>query len=135
MTGKIYHPEDKHPEPHEKDLNPDANQGLNYGTLGPHPEKGNPTTAFDIKEAHDQFRGYSDDELRRLPIMPAGSRLEQDAVYFDLKHPSRGEIHARGDMSAGPDDLLVPKAEVPYPLWNRLIGVTDPDRLDRAPQG
>ena len=35
-------------------------------------------------------------------------------------------------MEAGPDNLYVPKTEVHYQLWNRLIGVTDPARTGQA---
>jgi len=31
-------------------------------------------------------------------------------------------------------DYLVPKSEVGYDLWNRLIGVENPDRLPNTPR-
>jgi hypothetical protein len=130
MTGKIYHPEDKHPDEWQQDLNPDASKGQNYGLVDPHPEKnkGEHCTAFDVKEVHRQLRGFTDDVLKRIPILPSGSRLQQGAVYIDLADPGRKEIKATGDMEAGPGHWYVPKAEVDYQLWNRLIGVTDPAR-------
>src|SRR3954451_3200189 len=130
MTGKSYHPEDKHPEPYQKDLNPDAGVGQNHAHVAPHPEKGDPPTAHDIKELHRQLQEYTDDELKRITVLPQGSRLEQGKTYIDLRDPARTEFTARGDMEAGPDQWIVPKSEVDYVLWNRLIGVTDPKRLD-----
>jgi hypothetical protein len=130
MTGKIYHPEDKHPEPYQTDMNPDAAVGQNYGLVGPHPEKGDHPTAHDIKELHRQLQDFTDDELRRITVLPQGSRLEQGKTYIDLRDPARTEFTARGDMAAGPDNWYVPKSEVDYVLWNRLIGVTNPARLD-----
>jgi hypothetical protein len=35
-------------------------------------------------------------------------------------------------MEVGPDNWYVPKSEVDYQLWNRLIGVTSPERLGDA---
>ena len=63
-------------------------------------------------------------------IVPEGTRLEQGAVYFDLRHPDQGEFKALGDMSAGPDNYYVPKKETDYVLWNRIMGVETPERLD-----
>ena len=47
---------------------------------------------------------------------------------LDLADPNRAEFKALGNMEAGPDNCYVPKTEVHYQLWNRLIGVTDPAR-------
>jgi hypothetical protein len=37
-----------------------------------------------------------------------------------------------GDMVAGASNYYVPKDNIDYTLWNRLIGVTNPERLDIA---
>jgi len=118
MTQRVYDPSDKHPPEYQKDLNPEAAAGINYGGVGPHPEKDNPRTAFDVKEAHRRLADFSDEQLKQMPILPAGSRLEQDATYINL---------------AGPGDLIVPKSEVDYQLWNLLRGVTDPARTGAVP--
>ena len=128
MTQRVYDPSDKHPPKYPADLNPDAAAGINYGRVGPHPEKDDPRTAYDVKEAHRRLHDFTDDQLKRIPILPAGSRLEQDATYIDLADPARKEFKATSGMEAGPDSLLVPKSEVDYQLWNRLRGVTDPAR-------
>ena len=133
MTQKVYDPGDKHPPEYQQDMNPDAAAGINYGRVGPHPEKDDPRTAYDVKEAHRLLNGYTDDQLKQIPILPAGSRLEQDAAYIDLADPDRKEFKATSGMSAGPDSLLVPKSEVDYQLWNRLRGVTDPARTGAVP--
>jgi len=132
LTGKIYHPEDKHPDEWQQDLNPDASKGQNYGLVGPHPEKDNARTAFDLKDVHRRLRDFNDDELKQIPVLPPGSRLEQDASYLDLADPNRAEFKALGNMDAGPDNDYVPKTEVHYQLWNRLIGVTEPARTGQA---
>jgi len=127
MTRKVYDPSEKHPPEYQKDLNPDAAAGINYDMVGPHPEKENPRTAYDVKECHRRLDGFTDDQLKQIPILPAGSRLEQDATYIDLAG-DRSEFTGTSGMEAGPGSLLVPKSEVDYQLWNRLRGVTDPAR-------
>jgi len=128
MTQKVYDPSDKHPPEYQRDLNPEAAAGINYGLVGPHPEKDNPRTAYEVKEVHRRLAEFTDDQLKQIPILPAGSRLEQDATYLDLADPDRKEFKATSGMRAEPESLLVPKSEVDYQLWNRLRGVTDPAR-------
>jgi hypothetical protein len=123
------HTGNQHPEELQQDLNPHAMAGQNLGTAGAHAASRAPT-AHELKAAHRQFSDLSDDELKRIRILPAGTRLEQGATYFDLKDPARGEFTARGDMEAGPDEWCVAKSDTDYQLWNRLIGVTNPDRLE-----
>ena len=89
-------------------------------------------TAFDVKGAHRRLRELSDDQLRQIPILPQGSPLEQGATYIDLRDLDRGEFTATGPVKAGRDHWYVPKSEVGYQLWNRLIGVDNPERLGTA---
>jgi hypothetical protein len=67
--------------------------------------------------------------LKGIPILPEGSRLEQGAVYVDLRDIAGGELKARGDTVAGPGQALVPKDQVDHYTWNWLIGVRNPERL------
>lgn len=122
-------PEGEHP--FWEDLNPDFLEGENYGNQGPHPEK-TARTAYDVKELHDRLNGMNDEDLKRIPVMPPGSRLEQGATYIDLKQRKPEEFTAEGNMTAGSDNWYVPKSAVPYWIWNQLIGVESPQRLDRA---
>ncbi|MGE3270397.1 MAG: hypothetical protein AB7P40_16715 [Chloroflexota bacterium] len=119
-------PGDQHPEPYRKDLNPDPVAGINHGVhrsgeLGP--------SAYDLKDVHQTWSELSDADLKKLPVLEPGTRLEQGAVYFDLNDPARGEIKAMGNMEAGPDNRYVAKSAVDYQLWNVLIGVENPERL------
>jgi hypothetical protein len=134
MTSRIYRPEDKHPEPYQQDLNPDASKGINWGLAGPHPEKDHPRTAKDIKELHNRLSEFGDDELDRILVLPAGSRLEANATYINFREADPHEFTAEGKEELGEHDLVVPKKEVDYQLWNRLIGVTDPARTGTRPR-
>jgi len=129
MTQKVYDPGDKHPPEYQKDMNPNAAAGINHGMAGPHPEKNSRRMAYDVKEAHRLLLGdMTSDQLKQIPILNAGSRLEQDATYIDLADPGHKEFTAAFGMEAGPDSLIVPKTEVDYQLWNRLRGINDPAR-------
>jgi hypothetical protein len=131
MTEKQFHPGDQHPEEWRRDLNPDAMAGQNIGPAGAQQAK-DAVTAYELKEIHRQFHGFDDSELKRIPILPRGSRLEQGATYVDLQDQALREFTATGDMSAGPNNWYVPKSEVDYQLWNRLIGIANPERLGDA---
>lgn len=119
-------PGDQHPERYRRDLNPDPTAGQNHGQNSA-AERG--PSAYDVKDAHRTWGGLSDADLKQIPILPAGTRLQQGAVYFDLNNPSRGEIKALGNMVAGSDNQYVAKDAVDYQLWNALIGVPTPERL------
>lgn len=121
-------PTDQKPDQWQQDLNPKPGAD-HQGGEGINPEKSAPT-AYDIKELHDRLPDYSDQALHQIPVLPPGSRLQQGATYINLRDPGRQEFTAVGDMEADHNDWFVPKAEVAYPLWNRLIGVENPERLD-----
>jgi hypothetical protein len=117
----------RHPDEYRSDLNPDAMAGQNIGAAGPHPEK-HARTAHDLKDLHARLRDWLDGDLKQIPVLPEGTRLEQNATYIDLGADELREFTATGGMTAGPQHRYVPKAEVPYTLWNRLLGIRDPIR-------
>ncbi len=109
----------------DRDLHPNALVEQNTGFEG--------TTAADIKEAGALLHDFTNDELRAIPILPVGTRLEQGATYLDLMDRGYGPFHGQANMEAGSDHYYVPKKALDYVTWNRLTGVTDPERLDEAP--
>jgi hypothetical protein len=131
MARGEFRPGEQHPEEWRQDLNPDAMAGQNVGAQGPHPEQG-ARTVYDLKDLHNRLSEMDDDVLRGKPVLAEGSRLEQGAVYVDLRDSDAGELKARGDMVAGPGQALVPKSAVDHYTWNWLIGVRNPDRLGIA---
>lgn len=128
MPDDVFRPGEQHPEIWRDDLNPNRMAGQNLGTANPHPEQ-TARTAYDLKDAHRMLEGMTDDGLKQIPILWEGTRLEQGATYIDLRDPQRVEFKAMGDMVADSDHWYVPKAAVDYELWNRLIGVSNPERL------
>jgi len=89
-------------------------------------------SAYDIKDVQQTWKDFSKADLKQIPIVPEGTRLQQGAVYLDLNDPARGEIKAFGHMEAGREHRYVAKETVPYDLWNALIGVDTPERLGVA---
>jgi hypothetical protein len=111
------------------DLNPDPTAGQNHGLnrageMAP--------SAYDVKDVHRTWSGLTAADLKQIPVIPEGTRLDQGAVYFDLNDPARGEFKALGNMEAGAQDRFVAKNAVDYQLWNALIGVDNPERLGLA---
>jgi hypothetical protein len=119
----------KHPEPYQHDLNPNAMAGQNMGLGETEPSRRGPT-AYEVKPVRRRFRAFTDDELKQLHLLPPESRLEQGATYLDLANLDVGEFTATGERRAGPNNWIVAKKTVPYPLWNRLLGVDTPERVE-----
>ena len=131
MQEKSFHAGEQHPEEWRHDLSPDANAGQNYGQAGEDAIE-EARTAYDIKELQQTLQDFTKDQLKQILVLPAGARLQQGATYIDLRTPDRREFKATGDMEAGPGNWIVPKSEVDYQTWNRLIGVTNPERTGEA---
>jgi hypothetical protein len=103
-------------QPEDPDLRPNRLAGQNVG------ERIDSELAAVMKELTQTFPDFTEDELVQIPIVREGARLEQGATYVDLKDPERKPFTARGDMQAASGAWLVPKADLPHEIWNRLIG-------------
>jgi hypothetical protein len=112
--------EENHPREAEEDLNPSHMAGQNIGEPGDREARS--VTAYDVKELHRSLSRYSDDELKQIPVLTEGSRLQQGATYIDLAEPRPTEFRVNGGVTIGRAQLIVPKDRVPYSLWNKLIG-------------
>ena len=113
-----------------RDLNAHDRTGEDHGenqTLLP-----GALSADEIKSMHTILADLTDDELKSITVLPAGTRLEQGAKYIDLRHLEQGEFVARSNMVADIDNAYVPKKETDYLLWNRLNQVEIPARLDET---
>ena len=121
--------EEKHPPGWRDILNPTHMAGQNIGGTS---IESDPAVihARDLKDVDALLPGFTDSELREIPILPPGHRLENRATYVDLNDPDRQPFTATDRMVAARGSLLVPKAEVPYQYWNRIIGLTGPRRTE-----
>ena len=126
-------PKDRTPDDFDHDLHPNSGAGVNHQQLGANPEMAAPS-AETMEELHVILSDFNNDELRRIMILQPGDRLEQGATYLDLRKPDREEFKATGEMVVGPPNinLIVPKSQVDYQLWNRLRGVDNPERTGQA---
>ena len=77
--------------------------------------------AWEVKELEAALTDFTSSELREIPLVPEGKKLEQGATYVDLRDPARQPFTAPGGAVAAEGSWIVPKAEVPYEYWNRLI--------------
>jgi hypothetical protein len=115
----------KHPDPWQHDLNPDHLAGQNIGPASedlasPH------ATAFHLRKRGHVLGRLDDDELKQVPLVPEGSRLQQGATYVNLTDQSLQEFTATAEITASRGDAYAPKDRVPYEIWNRLIGEPKP---------
>lgn len=121
-----------------KDIDPEWREDLHPHAAGAQgqgiaePEAGKIGLTAEAIKALQQgaLRELTDEQLREIPVLPAGSHLRQGATYLDLNDPQRRPFTAMGGMVAGKDNYYVPKDNIDYTLWNRLLGVTKPERLD-----
>ncbi|HHP7231393.1 MAG TPA: hypothetical protein ACFCUY_11120 [Xenococcaceae cyanobacterium] len=127
VSQKPGHPNDQQSDQWQQDLNPNPMAGQNVGITANQTDRSE-QTASDFPELSDRLTAFTDEELQQIPILKAGTRLKQGAVYINLQDPLRQEFTAMGDMSVAADELIIPKSEVSYILWNRLIGVENPER-------
>jgi hypothetical protein len=118
--------EQKHPEEWQRDLNPNHLAGQNIGTGSDNARMEDPITAFHLRKRGVDLGPLDDEELKQVPILPPGERLQQGATYVDLQNRRRIEFTATGDLSADADHAFVPKDRVPYEIWNRLTGKEKP---------
>ena len=111
----------KHPPEWQQDLNPDHLSGQNIGQQSDARVQAE-WTAFHLRKRGLDLGGVNDEELKQVPVVSEGEHLQQGATYVDLRHQPLEEFTARGDMCAGAGNAYVPKDQVPYEIWNRLIG-------------
>jgi len=118
--------EQKYPPEWAGDLNPNHVAGQNIGQPSAESVQDGRNAHLHKQVNRELSDRFSDDELRQIPVIEAGERLQQGATYLDLGDPDRREFTATGDMEA--KGIVVPKSQVPYSVWNRLRGVDDPER-------
>ena len=114
--------EQKHPDEWQHDLNPHHLAGQNIGPTSDEQERADRTAFHLRKRGVDVGPGLDDDELKQVPVLAPGSRLQQGATYVDLTDPAPTEFTATGDLVAPPNRAYVPKDRVPFEIWNRLTG-------------
>lgn len=126
-------PQPQSNDQYQQDLNPNPTAGYNIGAEGEQPGRF-ARTAAEVDDLQSMRNDYSENDLQRIPVLKSGTRLEQGATYINLKDPARQEFTGMANDTVDAGDYIVPKAAVGYDLWNRLIGVENPDRLPNTPR-
>jgi len=103
------------PDEFDADLHGESRAGQHAGAETP-PVR----PAHDLKDLHEKLAEFSSEEMKSIPVLAPGVRLEQGAVYCDLNNLQQGSFRAMGAMETGPDDYYVAKNMVDYELWNKL---------------
>ena len=116
----------KHPDDLQRDLNPNHMAGQNIGRERGDGAASPQMTAWHLRKRGHELGGLDDEELKQIPLVPEGSRLEQGATYVNLATGSPHEFTASARMKAESGDAFAPKDRVPYQIWNRLIGEPKP---------
>jgi hypothetical protein len=123
--------QEKHPPEWRGDLNPERMEGQNIGASSKH---NGPLarTAADIDVLAGRLTGLARDELLQIPIVAAGTKLKQGAVYLDMRIPSPVPFTATANITATDMNYYAPKAEIPYELWNRLVATMGPATMGES---
>ena len=124
--------DERDPSEFDNDLTINNQAGENHGMVN-HPNTTYEQSADSIKDMHSTtLADLTNDELKSIQLVPAGTRLQQGAKYIDLHNLEQGEFTATSEMVASPENAYVSKKETDYVLWNRLNQVDTPARLDEA---
>jgi hypothetical protein len=115
----------KHPDEWQQDLNPNHLAGQNIGQESEQRERTD-LTAFHLRKRGYELRGLDDNDLKQVPVLAEGTRLQQGATYVNLADDQPREFKATADVTAESGDAYAPKDKVPYEVWNRLIGEPKP---------
>jgi hypothetical protein len=115
----------KHPDEWQRDLNPNHLAGQNIGQESDQHDAPE-WTAFHLRKRGHDLRGLDDNDLKQVPLLREGTRLQQGATYVNLAEDEPREFKATGNITAEAGDAYAPKDRVPYEVWNRLIGEPKP---------
>ena len=126
-------PEDRIERELDRDLHKDIPAGQNLGSDMPQSENLG-LSADALKDLHTRLPGLTDAELKSIPIEPEGYRLREGSTYVNLRDPDLKPFVATGGMQVEPGDAIAPKSATDYLVWNRIVGVETPERLDQPPE-
>ena len=119
--GRLPQQDVRHPGEFQRDLEPNRMAGQNVGPDVVDREVPLPS-AHELKDVHRMLSDFTDDELKQIRVLPPGTRLQQGATYVDLAAEPREEVKVNAGVVAREGQVLVAKKDVPYTVWNRLLG-------------
>lgn len=105
----------------DHDLRPSGSDAQRFGEIPPD-RVAHERTAADVKDLHRRFTNLTRDELRRINLLPAGTRLQEGETYLDLRDLERGEFRAGIGQVVEAGQEIVAKHELDYQIWDYLSG-------------
>lgn len=111
----------------DHDLRPLGDADQHFGEI-PIDRVAHERTAADVKGLHTRLGQLTRDELRRIPLLNAGTRLQEGETYLDLTQLDTGEFIAGEGRVVQPGDEIVAKHELDYQLWDYLSGQAESSR-------
>jgi len=82
-------------------------------------------TALDVRAEHRVLQGFSDSELRAMPLLGEAEELARRGQYLDLHDPARAGFVAEGDEVVEPGQHVIARNEVRGELWDELQRACD----------
>lgn len=82
-------------------------------------------TAADVQREHRVLLGLDAEDLRSLPLLPAGALLERGQRYLDLQNPARGEFPGSGREGVRPGQRVVARPSATSEVWRALVDACD----------
>lgn len=89
--------------------------------------EGTAHAGHDHRHVRHVLEALTEEELRRIPILPPGTALLPGTTYTDLALPTPREFVAAAGTVATDETLYVQKSEVPEEIWRRVVGPSSRD--------
>jgi hypothetical protein len=111
----------------DHDLRPPGDADQHYGEI-PIDRVAHERTAADVNNLYPRLSQLTRDQLRSIPLLDAGTRLQEGKTYLDVRQLDKGEFFAGVGQVVRPGDEIVAKHQVDYQMWDSLSGQAEPSR-------
>jgi hypothetical protein len=102
----------KHPDEWQQDLNPNHLAGQNIGRESEERERAD-MTAFHLRKRGYDLGGLDDNDLKQVPVLAEGTRLQQGATYVNL--PTRSRVSSRRRETSRPKRATPTRQRTRFP--------------------
>ena len=114
----------------DNDLHPHNRAGQNNST-----DRNEGRTAFILKEnestLHARLQKLPDQELKQIPLLDTGTRLQEGAAYLDLRNLDGGAFQGMNNREVGAGDAFTSKSHLDHEQFAYLTGATTVAQLGR----
>ena len=114
----------------DNDLHPHNRAGQNNSS-----DRNEGRTAFVLKEnestLHARLQKLPDQELKQIPLLDTGTRLQEGAAYLDLRNLDGGAFQGMNNREVGANDAFTSKSHLDHEQFAYLTGATTVAQLGR----